>query len=150
MFAKKYRMFKMQEKGKPLQYKYKHLCLLNQKCKAEYLLDEILYLIYHFRFKDEGQILTLSHVTKDDENIVYKCELAVPPPAPSVFLELKVHPSDWKGTTTIKTPVHQPQSQNLPTTETPKDTASGMEKSSFLALVVLALLSYTFYLGIPL
>ena len=89
-------------------------------------------------------------MNKADENIVYKCELAILAPRPSIYLELKVHPSDWKETTTIKNPEHQPQSQNFPTTETPKDAASGIEKASFSALVVFALLSYKLYFVIPL
>ena len=113
-----------------------------------YFLNEvrrIIVLFYRFRFRDEGQILTLTNVNKADENTVYKCALAVPAPAPSIYLDLKVHPSDWKETTTIKIPAHQPQSQ-----ETPKDTASGTEKTSFLALVAFALLSYKLIFVLPL
>jgi len=95
------------------------------------------------RFKDDGQTLTLTHVNKIDENIIYKCMLAMGQQEnPSIYLELKVHPSDWKETSTAKSPVHQPQSQNLPTTETPNGTAAGIQKISFSALVVIGLLTY--------
>lgn len=103
------------------------------------------------RFRDEGQKLILSNVTKDDETTVYKCMLAAGLPAnPSIYLELKVHPSDWKETSTITIPVHQPQSQNLPTTETPNGTASGIKKTSFMAVVVFGLLTYIFKLHLVL
>merc|ERR1711962_354364 len=56
------------------------------------------------RFREEGQLLTISNVTKADNGKIYKCSLAVGEPMPSIYLTLVVHPSDWEAPKT--TPSH--------------------------------------------
>ena len=114
-----------------------------------YILDPSIPHDQHFRFRDEGQMLTISNVTKADENIIYQCQIAVPP-NPSIYLELMVHPSDWKEPTTSRTPMKQPEDgiKNLPSIGTdPSNAASANEEISFTKMIVIGLLALKLNLG---
>ena len=67
---------------------------------------------FYCRFKEEGELLTITNANKNDENTVYRCALATPGSA-SITLMLRLHPEGWLPEITTTTPVHQPQSQTF-------------------------------------
>lgn len=108
------------------------------------------------RFRDEGQRLTISNVTKEDDGKIYKCSLALGKETnPSIFLRLVVHPPDWKEmktTPNLILPRLTDDVQNLPSTGTSEDmsgTANGIEKSSFYKLISLGFLAYHLHWILP-
>ena len=112
--------------------------------------------ILGFRFRDEGQRLTISNVTKEDDGKIYKCSLALGKETnPSIFLRLVVHPPDWKEmktTPNLILPRLTDDVQNLPSTGTSEDmsgTANGIENLAFYKLISLGFLTYHLHLLLP-
>ena len=107
------------------------------------------------RFRDEGQLLTISNVTKADNGKTYKCSLAIGEPMPSIYLTLVVHPSDWEAPKT--TPSQQPRSvdniQNLPSTGTSQDNseniAACIELSFIFTFLSFGLMAYHLHFILP-
>jgi len=115
------------------------------------------------RFKEDGQLLTISNVGKTEQGRTFKCSLALGKEMPSIFLTLVVHPQGWEAPKT--TPSQQPRSldniQNSPSTGSSPDTdsdntsqnnsntASIIEKSALYRFISFALLALHFHFILP-
>jgi len=115
------------------------------------------------RFREDGQLLTISNVTKKEQGKPFKCSLALGEENPSIFLTLVVHPRGWEAPKT--TPSQQPRSldniQNLPSTGSSPDTdsdnasqnnsntASTIEKSALYRFISFALLASHLHFILP-
>lgn len=104
-----------------------------------------------FRFTDDGQLLEITHVKAEDENIIYKCGLATTK-APSILINLVVHPPNW----TTAAPIQQLQSQeieNLASTGTSDTGSLGAtltENIYLLKMVVFGFLALKLQFVLPL
>ena len=107
----------------------------------------LIFIITDSSFGNGGELLTISDVETQDENIIYKCSLATPE-RPGIDLHLRVHPPYWSQTTSKA----RLQIQNLPSTRTSHNgsaTFGVTEKISIFTIVAHLLLAYTLRFALP-